>query len=275
MANRTGAGRNSSKKNIKNSVILNSEETMRKMDIFGDTLFGKEKEEENVADTMSFENTENENVTEKMEEIVPIQEEKIDDLDFENPEISETQSTLTEEGIKNNEIAQNFEENTMPEQEVQIEGNNSSTETAESVEDPSIEEVAIDDILSMIDEENEQEVKTEEPMGTMDLSSNIEQNSEEKIADETTSLDSNMENSNLSDFSSEILGNISNSEESTPVVEATAEIVSSDVVNTQGEMKIEDLLIGDTLLEMMQNADVDVTAIERTEGREALKMIGE
>ena len=40
-------------------------------------------------------------------------------------------------------------------------------------------------------------------------------------------------------------------------------------------MKIEDLLIGDTLLEMMQNADVDVTAIERTEGREALKMIGE
>ena len=286
MANRTGTSRNSSKKNIKNSVILNSEETMRKMDIFGDTLFGKEKEEEKVTETVNLEIPENENVTEKVEEIVPIQEETIDDLDFENSENPEPQATLTEEVTNFNDIAQNSGEEIAPEEVAPVVEDVVEPIIDANATDPSIEEVAMDDILSMIDEENEEEAKTEESMGSMDLSSNIEQNSQENnepenIVEETTQEISSP-STNLSDFSSEILGNASNADESISSVDTTAEISNpedvnsfNNEVNTQDGMKIEDLLIGNSLLEMMQNADVDVTAIERTEGREALKMIGE
>ena len=275
MANRAGTGRNSSKKNIKNSVILNSEETMRKMDIFGDTLFGKEKEEEKVTETINVEPAENENVTEKVEENVPIQEEKIDDLDFEIAEISEPQSTLTDETTYSEDIAQNFEQKTVAEEVAPIVDNIVAEEKTESVENPSIEEVAMDDILSMIDEENEEEIKIEEPIGTTDFDSTITQNLEENIAVSEPIEENISNNSNLSDFSSEILSNASSIEETAPNTDVSTETASIEAANENGGMKIEDLLIGNTLLEMMQNADIDVNAIERTEGREALKMIGE
>ena len=272
MANRAGTGRSSSKKNIKNSVILNSEETMRKMDIFGDTLFGKEKGVEEATETASFETAENENITEKMEEIVPIQEEKIDDLDFENDDFSETQSTPEEEVNNIEEIAQNSDDISLAKEVAPIEEPMEIQKSDESIDDPSIEEVAMDDILSMIDEENEQETKTEEPIGSMNLNSDIEQNSIEEIPVSEPVEEVSSPSSNLSDFSSEILGNVSSNVENVVTENVTT---FSNEETSQGGMKIEDLLIGDSLLEMMQNADVDVTAIERTEGREALKMIGE
>jgi len=265
MANRPNGSRSNSKKAIKDSVILNSEETMRKMDIFGDTLFGKEKEPESSAEQVNLEDLNLENITEKVEEIVPIQEEKIEDFDFENEESEETQNTLEEAEDENLNIAQNSGTDLSSYGTQNIVENENQEIVAEPVENPAIEEVAIDDILSMIDDEETEEIKNEEPIGTADPDSVIAQNSEENLdinvgSEEVTTNE--VSNNNFSDFSAEIMGNISS--------EAT-ESVAQEVEAKSAE----ELLIGDTLLEIMQNADIDVTAIERVEGREALKMIGE